>query len=249
MSVVRWSPPLLVCVVLLTGCLDSQMRAYDRYELGAARGTVVAGVEALGGLDVWRRVGAIRVKAVVTTYAKDGRAYVNRQNQVIDIHGGRITAEASTPGGRWRATYTRGGRFSLTGAEALDGIGAGELREALGLVLHRVCGPFNLLANVDRPGAVARVWFEGRNLTRVAVSGGEARPVAYYFDDHSGLLHMMTCGSEKPGRDGTVTLYTYKMLPNGAVFPGKIRIVKTGRHVLIGRQMVMEVEFGDVQID
>jgi len=249
MSVVRWGPALLACGILLAGCRNSGMRAYDRYELGAARGTVAAGVEAMGGLAAWGRIRAVRAKAVVTTYDQDGRAYVNRQTQVIDIRGGKISAEASTARGRWRATYTRGGKFSLIGAGALDGIKAGELREALAIVLHRVTGPFNLLVKVDRPVALAAVWFEGRNLTRVAVAGGEGRSVAYYFDDHSGLLDMITCGSERPGREGTVTLYTHQMLPNAIVFPRQIRIVKTGKHVLIGRRPVMEVEFSDVQVD
>lgn len=118
----------------------------------------------------------------------------------------------------------------------------------MALLLHRLVGPLNLLRGQENVGAVTNVLADGQDLVRVGVTGDRTMAIAYYFDPHGGLK-MVAGGSERPGRQGTVTLYTYQILPNGLVFPKKISLVRTGRHVLVGPSPVMEVEYSDVVTD
>lgn len=247
MKIARFCVIPLVGLVLC-GCRPVGLKAYERYKLGEARETVAASVEAMGGLSVWKRIGEIRTSALMTIYDDGGRAYVNRQQQRIDVNGNSIVAKARTARGRWRATYRHGGRFSLSGAAALDQISPRKVRELLAIVLHRVRGPFNLLHNAEKPLTVKKVWANSQDMVRVGVTGGEAGIKAYYFDAADGLLRMVTAGTDIPGREGTVTLYTYQKLPDGIVFPSKIRVVRTGEHVLVGKIPVMEVEFSEVVV-
>lgn len=247
MKIARFCVIPLVGLVLC-GCRPVGVKAYERYKLGEARETVAASVEAMGGLSVWKRIGEIRTSALMTIYDDGGRAYVNRQQQRIDVNGNSIVAKARTARGRWRATYRHGGRFSLSGAAALDQISPRKVRELLAIVLHRVRGPFNLIHNAEKPLTVKKVWANSQDMVRVGVTGGEAGIKAYYFDAADGLLRMVTAGTDIPGREGTVTLYTYQRLPDGIVFPSKIRVVRTGEHVLVGKIPVMEVEFSEVVV-
>ena len=239
---------LLLGAFAVPGCRGDRIQAYSGYELGPARETVAASVETMGGLARWKQVGKIRADALVTIYDEQGQAHVNRQRHVIDIHGGVITATAQTARGRWKATLRRGGRFTLRRAAALDRITPAQLREVLTILLHRVGGPLNLLGKTERVKSAEDIYLGGRSLVRVAVTGEAAMASAYYFETPGGLLHMVTAGADTPTRQGTVTLYDYQMLPNGLIFPKKIRVFQMGQHVLIGRMPVMEVEYCDVRI-
>ena len=247
-DIARFGVILLLGAFAVPGCRGDRIQAYSGYELGPARETVAASVETMGGLARWKRVGKIRADALVTIYDEQGQAHVNRQRHVIDIHGGVITATARTARGRWKATLRRGGRFTLRRAAALDRITPAQLREVLTILLHRVGGPLNLLGKTERVKSAEDIYLGGRSLVRVAVTGGAAMASAYYFETPGGLLHMVTAGADTPTRKGTVTLYDYQMLPNGLIFPKKIRVFQTGQHVLIGRMPVMEVEYCDVRI-
>ena len=229
----------------IIGCGGRGLAAYDGYRLGEARETIVRGVEAIGVLQRWKGVREVRANALMTVYGEDGRPYVNRQAHRIDVNGRKIRATASTACGNWRARCSGRGKFSLKGRDALKEITPEELQEALSTILHRVCGPMNLLKS-EKAGETERVWLNSKDLVRVPVENSEIK--AYYFDASSGLLELVTCGSDRPGREGTVTLYAYQTLPGGVVFPKKISVVRTVEHVLIGGALVMEVEYSDVTI-
>jgi len=251
MNSVRAGNAVLFAVLVLAGCGGGRLEAYDRYRLGPARDTIAASVESMGGLEAWKKVGSIRAEALMTIYDDQGQMYVNRQKHVIDIHGRRITASATTARKRWTATYTGGGKghFSLRGADALDIMTPDKLREALAIILHRVGGPLNLLGRKEHVGGVTKVSVDGRNYLRVAVEGDKAMATAYYFDAADASLAMVSAGRAQPGQDGTVTLYEYQMLPNGMVFPARIRLVRVGQFVLVGQKPLMEVRFSNVRID
>ncbi len=254
MNIARLGVVFVLGGAMLAGCNSSGLRAYDRYELGPAREIVASSTEAIGGIAFWRSVGKVRTNVLMTIYDDQGQAYVNRQQQTINIRGGKITAEARASGSLWKAKYSRSGRFSLSGAEALDRITPQQLRQALSIVLHRVGGPLNLLGRAEQPRSAEKVYLDAQEFVRVAVTGDESNAVAYYFDPASGLLQMIASGTDRPGRPGTVSLYTYQKLPDEKLpddmfFPAKIRVVRTGEHVLIGQVPVMEIEFSDVRID
>ena len=249
MKVLRSSIVVITVTSMVVGCGAHGLQAYKKYDLGPAESTIASAVESSGGLDAWRKVGQIRATALMTVYDRDGRAYVNRQKHDIDINSGRISVEATTARKAWRATYRRGGGFSLSGSQALDRMTPDELREVMAVLLHRLGGPMNLLYKDERPKDVDRLTLDGKDMVRVSVTGKQPHPVAYYFDATGGGLEMVSGGSEKPNQDGTVTIYTYQILPGGLVFPKKLSVVHTGDHVLVGRSKVMEVEYSDVQVN
>ena len=61
------------------------------------------------------------------------------------------------------------------------------------------------------------------------------------------MLKLVTAHADAPGKDGTVTLYTYRMNPNGMAFPAHLAVMKIGRHVLVGERPVLEVDFHRVE--
>jgi len=239
--------PLSLCLVLAAGCPSSD--PYAKYRLGAARDVVAGSVQAIGGLEPWQDAEKVHVTAVVTCFAEDGRAITNRQQQTYDLEDQTITATAETPNGRWSATVGIDGK--VYESDNLDAAVPGPKRtiEALAVMLHRVLGPLNFLEGLERPHSVHEVRVAGEYLDRVTVMGDNRRAVAYYFDRQTHLLRLVTSGADSAGREGTVTLYQYRMLPDGRMFPGEIRVVNIGRHVLIGQTPVLTVEFSDVRIE
>ena len=231
--------------VCLVGCGADP---YARFELGPARDVVKDAIEVMGGLERWQAVGPIRARAVVTIYDESGSAVVNRHEQLIDLRAGRIQASARVPGGRWTATVHASGRASFKA----DGVALGpefrsRLLAALKTLLHRLRGPMNLCGQGEKAGKVSRARVDGMELVRVAASGGSADVAAYYFDAQSKLLTLLTTGDDAPGGQGTVTRYTYQMLPNGMAFPARISVVRIGRHTLIGTRPVLAVEYHDIR--
>jgi len=231
------------CSMLALGCSDP----YARFKLGPAKPVVSKCVEAIGGLRRWQSMKPIAAVALVTMYDSDGKALVNEQQQVIDVLGNSIRAVARMPKGTWSA------RVSGNGSAAFEATGPGvpaetsaRLIEALRLTLHRVRGAFNLLGQGERAIGAEPARVAGDDLVRVPVEGGSAEARAYYFDPGSRMLKYMTAGADAPGGEGTVTTYTYQLMPNGAAFPEKISVVRIGDHVLIGDQPVLEVQYSQV---
>jgi hypothetical protein len=240
----RWFAAAFLCTVAV-GCASDP---YERYRLGPARQAVGGCIDMMGGLRRWESAGTIRARAVVTIYDASGKASVNEQEQVIDLRAGTLRASARVPNGRWVATVDDDGKCRIrTDGFTLDKDSEARLAAALGMLLHRLRGPLNLCGHGERPTAVEPVRLVGSDLVRVGVSGGGQDVVAYYFDAQTNLLRFVTAGADKPARDGTVTLYTYRMAPNGMAFPAKISVVRIGRHVLIGDEPVLEVEYHQVR--
>ena len=238
-------------ILLVAGCeLNGSRDPYAGYELGPARDAVAASVEAIGGLNAWRKVSTVRATAVVTLYDQAGTAYVDRQEHEIDLGAGRIVALGMAGRGSWRAEAYEDGRGGVTVSGApMPAAAQKRLIEALSRLARRTGGPMNLLAGGERVRTARPVNVGGHDLVRVGVDGDNQRATAYYFTREGGLLRMVTEGADSPGKDGTVTQYTYKVLPNGLAFPARIRVVRIGRHVLVGSRPVMDVEFSNVRIN
>lgn len=235
----------LVGALVLTGC-----------ELGARRPVVAppspvveAALQAIGGREAWREVETVSASAVVAVYDADGRRYVDRQYQEIDLAGGEITTIARRPSGHWR------GFAKLDGSGRVSGpLFAGDERlrklvvAALAMTLHRAAGPLNFVFGPEVPRSESPARIAGVDLVRVGVGGDSRRAIAYYFHPESKLLRFCTSGGDRAGATGTVTEYAYMRLPNGMAFPESIRVVRIGEHALIGPELVLEVEFSNVRI-
>ncbi len=248
MSTRRFSVVILIGGLLVAGCGGTGAGGYEQYELGAGRQTVEAAIESVGGLDAWAKVSSVRTDAIFVLRTPDGESYVNRQNVSIDINTGRITSEARTGRGRWKASYKRGGKFSLRNSAALDRITAEQLRELMSLLLHRATGPFNLLEEQERITATEKVFIDGKDLIHAKVAGDTSMAAGYYFSAERGLLEMVTAGADAPGGDGTVTIYTYGNTSEQIVFPEKIEVFRIGEITLVGETPVTTIEFSNVEI-
>jgi len=225
---------------------------YEKLELGPARSVLRSSVEALGGLERWQEAGAITAQAVVTLYDEKGKAMVNKHEQTVDLKAGTLEASASLAEGHWTARVTRKGKAQFTGkGKTLDEADRQRLLAGLALILHRVGGPLNLCGLGEAAGRPERVRPAGMavDLVRVPAGNSTSDVVAYYFDAQTSELRLVTAGADEPLADGTVTVYTYGILLNGMGFPRRIRVVKIGRHALVGETPVLEVIYSRVQFE
>jgi len=242
----RMCPVLLAGLLAVGGCASDP---YGRYGLGEARDVVASCVEAMGGLDRWLNAGPIHAEAVVTLYHDGGAARVNKQQHAYHLGEPALVASARLPGGGWRATVPAGGEPEFRAAGGIAPEVRGLLLKGLATMLHRVNGPLNLLRGRgdERAGRPQRVRVAAMDLIRVPVTGGDADAKAYYFDAQTCLLRLVTVGADAAGEDGTVTLYTWEMRPNGMVFPAALKVMRIGDHVLVGEKPVLEVDFHHVR--
>ena len=243
----RSLPSLLIVSVLL--CAGCAADSYGRYGLGEATEVVGASIETLGGAGRLLRAGPIDADAIVTLYDEAGTAYVNRQRQTYRLGAGTLDAEAALPEGPWSAHIRAGAAPSLEAGAALSAERRELLLKALDACQHRVRGPLNLL-NVSGTGETAgkpqRVHLPGMEVFRVPVTGGDQDVKAYYFDARTYLLRLVSAGADQAGGEGTVTVYTYRVGPDGMAFPSRLRVVKIGRNVLVGDTPVLDVDFHHV---
>ncbi|MDY7009207.1 MAG: hypothetical protein SVV80_00425 [Planctomycetota bacterium] len=233
-----------VCFLAAAGCADP----YAGYKLGPARDVVAGSVDAMGGIARCRSVGNIEATAVVSIYDDAGKATINEQHQVINPEGDVIRASAKTADGSWTASVggIGGSRFKSKGFVASPERKKAVI-ESLQTILHRVRGPRNLCGGDEKPTATERVRIDGRDLIRVPVTGGVGDIKAYYFDAQTSVLRMVTAGSDEAGGDGTVTVYSWQMFPNGMAFPVRISVMKIGSNVLVGDEPVLEVDYLQVK--
>lgn len=214
--------------------------------------TAYEALASTGGVDVWRGIGAIHASAVVTVYDENGRAYVNMENMVIDLLGGSISATAKTTRGQWSATVTADGAVSMTaGAFRHDRRLGRQVTRSLGIILHRVRGPMNLLMTGERAVGKLPTEVGGKKVYRVGVAGDVRQARAYYFGAKDRMLRFVSSGADKPGSEGTVTIYEYKWHPKGLALPHRLRLVRIGKHMLVGqepRDRVLDVVFTNVRL-
>jgi hypothetical protein len=203
----------------------------------------------MGGLKRWLSAGPISAEAVVTLYDDAGKAFVNKHRQLYNIAGGTLSAGARLPEGRWTAELSRTAAPVFRSGVAMPAGTRRLLVTALQTTLHRVRGPMNFFDSLgpERPGLPRRVRVASMDLFRVGVQGAPGGVKAYYFDAQTYLLRLVTAGSDEPGKDGTVTLYTYRMCSNGMAFPSRLAVMKIGQHVLVGEKPVLEVDFHRVR--
>ena len=232
------------CFLAVAGCADP----YAGYKLGPARDAVAGSIDAMGGLGRWRSVGQIEATAVVSIYDNAGKAMINEQHQIIDLKKDVILASARTADGSW--TAATGGdedsKFKSKGFTASSERKAAVV-ESLRTILHRVRGPMNICVGDEKPTASERVRIDGQDLIRVAVTGGTGGIKAYYFDAQTSALRLVTAGGDKAGEDGTVTVYSWRMFPNGMAFPVRISVMKIGSNVLVGDKPMLKVDYLQVK--
>jgi len=246
----RRALPSVLCLlgaVLLTGCLSEQERMLRR--LGPAAEITTASMKNLGWGQLGEGIEEARFTAVVTTWDDEQRSYTDRQEMVVDLEDGWIESVGGTPQGSWEATATDTGRFRIQADRAVDEEKVEQrIASALHTLLHRLRGPYNLLVTDERARTAEKTRIDGQPVVRVGVEGDNRMAVAYYFDAALGVLKFVTTGADHPGGSGTVTVYEYDSLPNGVLFPRRIRVMKLGQHVVVGNTPVLEVQISNVEL-
>jgi hypothetical protein len=237
----------LAVVAALAGCQEPVKvqpagATPDRAEIEAA-------VQALGGREAWAKVQDVGALALVSIYADTGEAIVSRQIQTFDLVGGTLVARGVSPGGPWCVKVSRDGTRECQGRFfAVNPSYRKLFTESIALLLHRVSGPLNFVFGTETSTGRSNVTIDRIPLIRIGIGGKDRGADACFFDPKTRLLRFVTAGGEQPGQDGTVTEYTYEMLPNGMAFPSLIRVVKIGRTQFRGPQVIVEVEISSVRI-
>ncbi len=243
---------IIACLLLpLIGCATpATPNAYSNPNLGRrdTRPAILRSLRAMGGLDRLA-THAYRVNATVTVYGSFEPPMIWQVRMRIDPAARTIVARAPTGGGRWKASVKDGccsfeaqGRYQPSAQERKA------ICEMLRTVLHRVSGPLNFYVAGEKARDTTRAVVDGRNVLRVGVTGGQAGIRAYYFDPATSLPAFATAGSDAPNQPGTVTIYQWQRTRGGTMFPRSLRVVNIGRHVLVGLEDVLDVDFDSVQL-
>ncbi len=246
MRTVRLGLICLFAAACPSGCVDYHKAAM---KIGPASDVVSASIENLGWTKAFGgRLGNASFVAIVTTYDKDGHKYTDRQKMVVDLAANSITTTGATPQGTWQATAGPGGAFSVDAqASTNTALVRKRMGSTLAMLLHRLRGPYNLLADREKARTPRKAQVGGLPVIRVGVTGDNSMAVAYYFGSATGILKYVTAGGDSPGSAGTVTTYEYRSLKNGATFPSLIHVNRIGRNVLLGETPVFHVEISDVK--
>jgi len=245
MRTVRLGVICMLAAVFLAGCVN-----YDKAatKIGPASDVVSASIENLGWTKAFGgQLGSASFVAIVTTYDKDGHKYTDRQKMIVDLSANSITATGATPQGAWKATASPSGTFSVDAQASNTALVRKRMAPVLKTLLHRLRGPYNLLADREMARTPKATQVGGLPVIRVGVTGDNSMAVAYYFGSATGILKYVTTGSDSPGSTGTVTTYEYRSLKNGATFPSLVQVNRLGRNVLLGETPVFHVEISDVK--
>lgn len=246
---VRFMPLALMGMgVGLAGCGGLPAEEAALSALGPGRPIVATSVQWMGGYANWRAVRGVRALALVTAYENGGPAYTNMESLTIDLAGGTISAAAGTGQGAWAATTRRAGRCELRGngfrpTEQMEG----QVCDGLRTILERSAGPLNLLRRPPEVRAVEPARFGGQDLVRLIVRESPSQDVSYYFAPVTGELRFVV--TEPRGATGTVTRYTWQMLPVGLAFPLRIQVTQAGQAAPIGETPLLDVQFQRVRIE
>lgn len=235
-----------VSVLLAAGCAEPAKLQPPAPTPGGS--AVEGAVQELGGREAWQNVCTVTASALVTLVGESGEADVSRQRHEMDLAAGVLVATGQTKLGPWRVRVTRGGRAEVQGRlfaarPELQTLYATGLQR----LLHRAGGALNFVLGGETAGDRRDVVIDRQPMVRVAATGG-SRPRAYYFAPDGGPLVLLTEGGDEPGQEGTVTKYTYQALPMGLVWPERICVYKIGDAVLVGTDVLAEVEYSDVHV-
>ncbi len=216
-------------------------------QLAKAPKIVQRSVTAIGGVKAWQPIRRIEAKVLLSDYQGTAKPYVNRFDvrMVLSpaLKGYSLDARAATPGRDIHVRVGPGVKVKSFHPDQNDQLRR-SISKAFEIILARVTGPWNILP-VDDNVKASRVKILGEDLIRVPAGDGSRG--AYYFQPDNGLLKYRSWGADTPGADGTVTIYTYMMMPNGLAFPRKIQVVKVGKHVLVGTEKIIEADFSEAK--
>lgn len=249
-----WVIGMGACLFGLTGCASGPRTtmfsvAGDLEKVDAAK---------FGVADWLRNVDTVETTALVTSYDAEGTAYPTIQYLRINPRGKWITARCNLPGGSWTA------RVYLDDWSVTNPIGIGwvsdhgdvqltdeqeeEIACTLRLILHRVCGPVNLLGGGEKVTAADQVFATGYEMTRFRVKGRPSLARAYFFGDAADQLRLVTQGGWQPTDAGTVTVYRNMRTPDGVVLPSELEVSNLGENSLIGRKKTLSVRLTNIKI-
>jgi hypothetical protein len=252
----KWQPvafalTLSACMAL-TGC--GQM-CPCKDKPGAVNGTSAARshLNVTGGTEAWRAIDTIDATATMSIYGKDK----DQAPYLLDVRlrirpwADRISAEGAIGNGTWSATVDRRGEGSFRTSGTLhDASTPQQIKEALGLLLHRVRGAGNVVFGNEEATDTVDNRIDGIALDCVKVRWTPSKVRSYCFAKDSDLLRFVVAGGQEAGDEGTVTRYdNYTKQANGMIFPMSIRVVKIGEYVLLGSEPILETVFQTVTME
>jgi len=140
-----------VGLALLLGCQSNNTIDPAAADLGQAGPIVRRSLEAAGGERPMDEIAGLSADVALTVHPQSGAVYLLPHRLEADLLSSRLKASGRTPKGRWRAVVDPQGRYRLL-SYGLNKVDTEKelLGRLLGLVLHRLRGPVNLL-DVERP--------------------------------------------------------------------------------------------------
>jgi hypothetical protein len=244
MRTVRLAWVCLLGLVVLAGCQPSQEGMID--QLGPASPIVSASIANLGWSRAASNVHTAHFTAIVTTYDETGKSFTDRQEMVVDLAEVSLASSGGTPQGAWKASIDNSGQCEVVADLGVDtGAVCKRMAPTLRGLLRRIRGPYNILGD-ERPLAVDPMRVAGHDVVRVSLGADTPHAVAYYFEASTALLKYVTTGADRAGGKGSITEYEYQSLPNGVLFPSRIKVAHLGQFVLVGEKPILEVEISNV---
>ncbi|MFP4052263.1 MAG: hypothetical protein ACLFV7_00180 [Phycisphaerae bacterium] len=251
----KWQPvaialALAACMVLV-GCTQ---KCPCEGKPGAVSGADAARthLDVTGGAEAWQDIDTIDARATMSIYGRgengDMAPYVLNVRLSIRPWANRISAEGVMGNGTWSTTVDDRGEGSFRSSGTLrDASTPGQIKTALGLLLHRVRGAGNIVYGDESATDMVDHRIDGIALDCVKVRWTPSKARSYCFSRDTDLLRFVVAGGQEAGDDGTVTRYDdYTKQANGMVFPMSIRVVEIGEYVLLGSEPVLETTFQTV---
>ena len=249
----KWQPVTIALV--LSACLAAagcNQHCPCGEKPGALRGADAARthLNATGGADVWKDVSTLGATATLKVFGggQDPSPYVLNVRLTIRPWANRISAEGVLGNGTWTATVDDRGEGSFRATGTLrDASSPEQIKNALGLLLHRVRGAGNVIFGDEKPIDTTEDRIDGIPVRCVKVRWTPSKVRSYCFGDQSGLLRFVIAGGTEAGDDGSVTRYDdYTKQTNEMVFPMSIKVMEIGEYVLLGTKPIMETRFHTV---
>ncbi len=256
MNVRHWTLAMIAAMVCtLAGCCAVKPDPAPAVQeppppaLIGASGAVQGSLNAMGGLESWRKIQTVSYDAVVTFYNDGGTANVDRHRQSIDLIDWTLTASSTRPAGAWQAVVDRNGKVAFNPAPSRETSLQALLVNALPMVLERAPGVLNLVSvnTGQRPGRESRARIDGIDLVRIGATG-EGWAKAFYTDRQSRLLQFATSGGDAPAQSGTITRYTFTRVGRSMRFPSRIEVVGIGQNSLIGERKILEMDLANIRL-
>ena len=248
--------PALTVVIGLTGCANApepttgqpttvETVKVDTRNFNKAPEVVRNAIIKTGGISNWSTIRKIKGIAIVSDYiTQPGKVTATQFKYIAKLTSNQI-AKSITVDEIKNDNPLRFTAFSKdeTLASCLGEKDSEKLYKGFfALVCDQLTGALNLLpANISAKD-ISKVRIHGETFIRIA---NRATKGAYYFDPKTSLLRFVTDGADKPGKLGTISIFTYKANAHQCELPESIEIRKIGDRVLLGNDQLFIIDLAN----